>query len=212
MAFRRHYIREIVARYNNRAARDVQLRAIQRRHAATAMPIADPSDPHSSSRTPEFIAPSKDDLMRPISVDMVTPYQGRLVLESNTNEISLEDIDEENSEEINGAKQMTTTSSNEIVQDEYRNTFHCRPSHLGFKPNLEFPPGDLNEPSVMKSSDIEQSFVVESLLDEGVLGESKEFKSTTISKKKKSSKGLFDYSFSHDAFHSNPCCLACSNS
>lgn len=211
MAFRRHYIREIVARYNNRASRDVQLRAIQRRRAATAMPIADPNDPQSSNRTPEFIAPSKDDLMRPISVDMVTPYQGRLVLESNTYEISLEDIDEGNSE-LSGEKQMTTTPSNEIVPDEYRNTFHGRPSHLGFKPNLEFPPGDSNESSVMESSNIEESFAVESLLDEGVLGESKEFKSAMIPKKKKSSKGLFPFTLSHDALHSNPCRLACSNS
>jgi hypothetical protein len=228
MSFRRHYIRDIVSRYNNRAARDVQLEAIQRRRAATAVPIPDPNDPESTNRTPEFIAPSKDDsMMRPISVDMVTPYQGRLVLEPDDNEISLEDIDEqeqqcsEEEEEEEGcheAKQVATMSLNEIAEDEYRNTFHGRPSHLEFKPNLEMSPADDGAfANQNKSSYLDEPLAARSPLDDEMLGEFKEEKTT----RKKSSKGSFSstpchllLSASHliESFPSHPCRLSCSNS
>jgi hypothetical protein len=213
MSFRRHYIREIVSRYNNRAARDVQLEAIHRRRAATAVPIADPNNPESSSRGPEFIAPSKadEDSMRAISVDMVTPYQGhgRLVFE---NEISLEDIDEDKDGELQDEQQEEETKQgtvprsvakgstlNEVFRNEYRNTFHDnRPSILEFKPNLQLSPSPDN--SYLESSySLDDSAaaagaeaaVTESLpQEEGALGETNESKSQGGNGKRRSTKGL----------------------
>jgi hypothetical protein len=60
VVFRRHYIRTIVVRYSNRVARDVQLEAIARRQAATAVPIFDGDSSAPPQPIQNLIAPSKD--------------------------------------------------------------------------------------------------------------------------------------------------------
>ena len=132
LKFRRHYIRSVVARYNSRAARDVQMEAISRRAAATAIPISSSEGGGGSGgtgvavRTPEFIAPSKNDA-RTVSVDMITPYQGRIVpyfhdtleeIEENENNNN----DNEDNNNDNDSNQKQNHTQNNYSEEEDINT------------------------------------------------------------------------------------------
>lgn len=74
------------------------MEAIARRAAATAIPLANEDD-SIVLRSPEYIAPPKEDLARHLSVDMITPYQGRIVPYFHD---TLEEIEENETTDING--------------------------------------------------------------------------------------------------------------
>jgi hypothetical protein len=203
LSFRRHYIRNIVTRYNNRAARDVQIEAYHRRHAATAVPVSDQTNPSSSSATsspnsmrrltaPELIAPAskeeamREEGMRPISVDMVTPYQGRFVL----------DEEEEEGEQQGGGEVFRDPRLLEAIDEESHET-KCPLGESGEDEGAN-PFMDHSLPPVVSMGGAE-SYEASSLIfgdqtplggDGGLGDENEEEKAPQRTKKKRRSKSL----------------------